>query len=114
MDHAVVVGVPHVADTRVVLGLGGDVTGHTPVVHVAGEVLLTWHAKVTGLVQAVGFVVTRADHVWSDGSDWGQLVEEVIEDRFVCLVGLGVGSVAVDISSLGLLQPGVGVSQVTG
>lgn len=113
MNHAVIVGVPHVADTWVLRGLSGNVAGHAPVVDVAGEVLLTRHAKITGLVQAVGFVVTRADHVRTLGSDWGQLIEKVIEDGLVCFVGLAVGSVAVDEASLSLLQPCVGVGKVT-
>ena len=83
-------------------------------VDVASEVLLPRHAEVTSLVQAIGFVISWTYHVWTLSCDRCELIEEVIEDGFVCLVSLSISGVAIDESALGLLQPGVGVCEVTG
>jgi len=83
-------------------------------VDVASEVLLSRHAEVTSLVQAIGFVISWTDHIWSLSCDGRELIKEVIENGFVCLVRLSISGVAVDESALGLLQPGIGVCEVTG
>jgi len=79
MSHAKIEGVPEVTkSTRLS-------AGHAEVVDVAGEVCLARHANAgsvssSSTVVTVGFVVTRANHVWSLGGDGSHLVIESVKN----------------------------------